>query len=624
MEYFSWLHFSDLHWGTDDHKDYWGAIEPKMFADFEKLQKRCNCKWDAVFFTGDLVNSGKKAEFDKLTERIQRILDHLKKNNSDPWLMVIPGNHDLVRPLHISSACKCLTQLWDNDDEIRNCIWKKNEESDYLQMIRTAFENFNMWSNELDKLFKIPKPMKSGLLPGEFSVTVQKGIYNIGVIGLNTAFLQLTDSSYREKLDTNPAQMVELCGVNHQDWVDKHDVCFLLTHHPMEWLSPRSKNDFESVISPPGRFALHLCGHQHEALLSRYSSGGADDYRNIECGYSLFGLQTFKNWSKNSEEERRHGYSAGCIYFSDEKADLRIWPRLGKKKQDNAWGFDPDPSFHIEDDGGIKAISLKLKTKRRGSSSIDQTEWPDTKGRDNYGSFADFNIKGIVQRMRLINPGKFMMGSPDDEPERLDYEMHHEVQLTRGFWLADTSCTQALWQAVMDKNPSKFKGAERPVENVSWTECMDFIKKINGLKPGLQLRLPTEAEWEYACRAGTVTPFSFGYNITPDQVNYDGNKPYAGGTKGINRGETVAVKELECNEWGLYQMHGNVSEWCFDWFDDYSTDSVIDPEGPPNGMYRVVRGGSWWEEGSDVRSAKRSRHTRSIRFGPGLRLCRSQ
>ena len=218
-----------------------------------------------------------------------------------------------------------------------------------------------------------------------------------------------------------------------------------------------------------------------------------------------------------------------------------------------------------------------------------------------------------------------MMGSPDDESERSNNEAHHEVTLTRGFWLADTACTQALWQAVMKDNPSKFKGEELPVERIPWKDCQTFLEQINLFLPGFNLGLPTEAQWEYACRAGTRTPFSFGRTISTEQANFKGNYPYAGGKKGEYRKTTVPVKALSCNDWGLYQMHGNVYEWCRDWYGDYDLGHLLDPEGPDTGEGRVLRGGSWNSNARDLRSAYRGMVWPSGRYsGIGFRLAQAQ
>jgi sulfatase modifying factor 1 len=180
--------------------------------------------------------------------------------------------------------------------------------------------------------------------------------------------------------------------------------------------------------------------------------------------------------------------------------------------------------------------------------------------------------------------------------------------------LADSTCTQALWRAVMGNNPSHFQDNENnPVEQVSWNDAQQCIEKLKGLIPNLNARLPTEAQWEYACRAGKTTPFSFGENITPKQVNYEGNYPYARGETGLYRKKTVPVKSLPPNPWGLYEMHGNVWEWCSDWYGDYPLAPIVDPMGPSQGAARVLRGGSWIGDGGRTRSANRRR------LGPGNR-----
>jgi len=253
--------------------------------------------------------------------------------------------------------------------------------------------------------------------------------------------------------------------------------------------------------------------------------------------------------------------------------------------------------------------------------------WAFGWGQDRRGLWQSFCVDGVVQVLRWIAPGDFSMGSPTDEPERQSFghdESLHRVTLTEGYWLADTVCTQALWEAVLGENPSRFKGAQRPVERVSWTDVVErFLPALAARVPGLGAALPTEAQWECACRAGTDTPFAFGANITTDQVNYDGNYPYAGGAKGEYREQTVEVKALPANDWGLYQMHGNVWEWCADWLADYPPGALVDPLGPPEGRERVLRGGSWFYNGRRCRSAARDGDDPGDRYDyGGFRLSR--
>ena len=251
--------------------------------------------------------------------------------------------------------------------------------------------------------------------------------------------------------------------------------------------------------------------------------------------------------------------------------------------------------------------------------------WASDWGEDTYGLWMAFRYRGVRQQLRWIEPGEFVMGSPENEAQRWEDEVHRKVRLSKGFWLADTTCTQALWQAVMGENPSNFKGEENPVDSVSWEDTQLFIEKLNAIVPGQGFRLPTEAEWEYACRAGTETPFWFGDQITLEQANYDGNYPYVGGKKGLYREETVPVKALPCNGWGMYQMHGNVYEWCQDWYGDYDLNALVDPTGSAEGQQRVLRGGSWNNLGRLVRSALRDANDPGGRGGHiGFRLARGQ
>lgn len=234
--------------------------------------------------------------------------------------------------------------------------------------------------------------------------------------------------------------------------------------------------------------------------------------------------------------------------------------------------------------------------------------WAEAWGDDGYGLWAEFVVGEVRQRMRWIEPGEFWMGAPHNEPERRENETpRHCVQISRGYWLADTSCAQALWLAVMGSNPSRFADDPQcPVEQVSWDDVQNFLSALAAAGIEGQADLPTETEWEYACRAGTPTAFHFGDQITPELVNYNGNFPHNNGAKGAHRERTVPVKALPANAWGLYQMHGNVCEWCADWLRRYRDAPAVDPVGPREpGVSRAVRGGSWFYDVRSCRSAYR-------------------
>ena len=229
-----------------------------------------------------------------------------------------------------------------------------------------------------------------------------------------------------------------------------------------------------------------------------------------------------------------------------------------------------------------------------------------------------------------IPAGKFLMGSPATEKERYQNENQHEVTLTQGFRMGVHEVTQAQYEQVMGENPSENKGATLPVETVSYDEALAFCKKLSDLPAekaaGRKYRLPTEAEWEYCCRAGTSTPFHFGNELNGTQANCDGNNPYGTTKKGPNLGKTSPVGSYPANAWGLYDMHGNVWEWCQDRHGDYPEGPVTDPSGPEAGSFCVLRGGSWFDVAANCRSAFRNwiaPSLRSLRFGFRLALSSS-
>jgi formylglycine-generating enzyme required for sulfatase activity len=199
---------------------------------------------------------------------------------------------------------------------------------------------------------------------------------------------------------------------------------------------------------------------------------------------------------------------------------------------------------------------------------------------------------GIKLNMVLIPAREFQMGSPESEKYHQDNALQHEVTLTKPFYMGKYEVTQEQWESVMGNNPSsRTKGAKLPVTNVSWEDCQEFIKKLNEKTSG-GYRLPTEAEWEYACRAGTTTAYSYGDNLTKSDANIDGDS-------------IKAVGSYRPNAFGLYDMHGNVWEWCNDWYGSLQDGEVTDPKGAATGSSRVLRGGSFINDVSAARSSLR-------------------
>ncbi|MBW1744267.1 MAG: SUMF1/EgtB/PvdO family nonheme iron enzyme [Deltaproteobacteria bacterium] len=229
----------------------------------------------------------------------------------------------------------------------------------------------------------------------------------------------------------------------------------------------------------------------------------------------------------------------------------------------------------------------------------------------------------IGMKFVYIPPGTFLMGSSPGKPRRNWEETQHQVTLTEGFFMQTTEVTQGQWTEIMGENLSFFKecGDDCPVERVPWDEARQFIRLLNRREKTDKYRLPTEAEWEYACRAGTATAFSFGRCLDTEQANFGGT-PMPGCAKGEYRETTVPVGSFPPNAFGLYDMHGNVAEWCEDWYGYYPEEPVTDPEGPPMGDgRRVMRGGAWNTMSEWCRSAYR--RSSGLPNSTGFRVART-
>jgi formylglycine-generating enzyme required for sulfatase activity len=254
---------------------------------------------------------------------------------------------------------------------------------------------------------------------------------------------------------------------------------------------------------------------------------------------------------------------------------------------------------------GCKTTGVQDATPRDRTWAFPQDKLPA----ERLKSIGDTWTNSIGMKFTYIPAGEFDMGSPPTEADRDDDETLHHVKITRPFMMATTPVTQAQWAALMGDNPSAFQGDDLPVEEIPWRLAVTFCEKLSKTE-SKHYRLPTEAEWEYACRAGTQTPFG-GSNKLAEMGWYSGN----------SEGRTHRVARKKPNAWGLYDMHGNVWQWCFDGYGPYAGDAV-DPKGVNNTLLRVLRGGSWYYFAQNCRCAFRNRNLVDNRNqNIGFRVC---
>ncbi len=229
----------------------------------------------------------------------------------------------------------------------------------------------------------------------------------------------------------------------------------------------------------------------------------------------------------------------------------------------------------------------------------------------------------------LIGKGDFLMGEPSDSITIPGSDIPHRVVISGDFWMSRTEITLAQWQKVMGRkelhtekpNPFRNDNQNYPVVSVSYNDVQDFLSKLNRLSPGYKFRLPTEAEWEYACRAGTNTNFSFGDTLSDSEACYNAACTSAFSRKGEKSMHPAPVGSYQPNQWGLYDMHGNAWEWVSDWFAPYKAESLVDPSGPPYGKEKVIRGGSWYFCADNAKSSSRRAHDPDLwGFSIGFRI----
>ena len=347
---FSWLHLTDFHYGLNGQDCLWPNLREPFLESLEALHDRCG-PWQAVLFTGDLVQSGESAQFAKMqAEVLDPLWEKLTALGSgDAVFLAVPGNHDLYRPRpelpdFDDPAMETLLRP-GGFDSVEAKFWQQPAGT-YRRAVNDVFAAYTEW---WEKVPRRPVDLRGGALPGDFSATIPCGGRRVGIVGLNTTFLQLAGGNYEGHLVWDARQLHALCDDGVDRWTKQHDVCLLLTHQGPNWLTPQARKHGEAEIAPAGRFAVHLFGHQHETSIRRINEGGSTRATRLWQGCSVFGMEKF---GEPPQVVRSHGYAAGRIEFGAEQTVLRLWPRIATRNT-GRWRFIPDHSnAELESDEG--------------------------------------------------------------------------------------------------------------------------------------------------------------------------------------------------------------------------------------------------------------------------------
>lgn len=348
-----WLHFSDLHCGAPGTAGPWPNLAQLLAEDIERLSEGLG-PIDLVFFTGDLVFSGKAEEFDLAEERLAGLLEAIKRAGGSPLFFAVPGNHDLCRPAKAAPGMDRL-RAWAKGGPIDEAFWHDPNTPERF-LISEAFEGYSNWVARSGLPF--PKELRRGILPGDFGASVKIGDLDIGIVGLNSAFLHLEDGNQRGKLALGLNQLEASCGPDFPAWCAERDACFLLTHHPPAWLGKAALGTFEEELAPTGRFDAHFFGHMHGNELASSYKGGRGQRLRAQAA-SLFGMK-----ESSGRGSRLHGYSGGRLSLGEGgTASFRLWPRTGRLLEGQGWNIIPDSAnFDLDwnDRGTVELVVTRL------------------------------------------------------------------------------------------------------------------------------------------------------------------------------------------------------------------------------------------------------------------------
>ncbi|WP_434666852.1 metallophosphoesterase [Paraburkholderia sp. A3BS-1L] len=369
---FTWLHLSDLHVGQDGYQWLWPKAKTAFFDDLPLLLEKSG-PLDMVVFSGDLTQRGDVKEFELLRKLLHEIWEAFDKLGSCPQLFTVPGNHDLVRPDADSAMTVALNRWW-SEPVVETAFWKDGK-NEYRQHVNLALTNYTQWHSSL-AADGIPIVNAShGLLPGDSIATIDTHDLKIGVVGLNSAFLNLTKDSAEQKLLLDGRQLLSLTNDDPVRWASTHDLTLLVTHHPPTWLHPTSHQKFLEEIYSTAVFDAHLYGHMHEPNAASNATFGSNPRRYVQAA-SLFGLEK----ARDGRVTRMHGYSATRVDLGQREMTWRYWPRTAMLQNDGDRSLVPDYKFKL----GSEQCTIESALRKRGDekSRSQSTELTPTSGVD--------------------------------------------------------------------------------------------------------------------------------------------------------------------------------------------------------------------------------------------------
>ena len=339
-----WLHLSDIHVGMLDQDWLWPALKHVFLTDIANLHAQVG-PWEVVIFSGDLTQTGSPEEFQRFQLILQELWLLFRQLGFSPKLIVLPGNHDVVRA-PLGPELRVLRRWWEEPGLSREFFEGTNR---YQEFVKSAFAPYSEWSGQTGAN---PEPLRGtlGLLPGDQSFELEAAGVTIGVVNLNSAWLQLDGDEYEERLHVDVKQLLSVTGGDAHAWCARHDFNILVTHHPLSWLHPNSQSLWNSDINPAGRFDVHLFGHLHEAAVTSLAAGGSPPRNSIQAP-SIFGLT-----HTGGGLERLHGYSLVQATKSSDIRSVRIWPRTLQKLQSGGLKLVPNQSFDLDFDGSAKIV----------------------------------------------------------------------------------------------------------------------------------------------------------------------------------------------------------------------------------------------------------------------------